>query len=323
MPKKKEQKTEIQLSLAQIKEKYSVKFDRTYIPTGFKFIDHLIFGWGGIPVGSLIELYGQYGVGKSTLALTFTKSFLDYGGVVVYIDTENGFSEFRSVEIVGKDIYSDRFILIKEAFFEDIVLQMKEIILEIRQSTDKPILLIWDSLAGTEFKKQEETGIGYGARILAHSLRFLPSFLPKHKATLVIINHYRASPEGLYTYGGYALKYLSQLRLVMRPSEKYEKGIYVSICAEKNKFFVPLIEITEKMDYRKGFDIFYDWVFSLIALGIIEEKQGWYKLNEKSYRFNDEEFRKGVKEVIDKQWKDIVGDNVIEFSYTFAERLFR
>ena len=71
-----------------------------WLPTGLADLDAAM--GGGIPAGSLTELVGDSGVGKTQLCLTLTAlvAASDASAGVIYIDTEGKFSAARLAEIV-------------------------------------------------------------------------------------------------------------------------------------------------------------------------------------------------------------------------------
>ena len=99
-----------------------------HIPTGSLVIDYLIGGvpnrYGvrpcpGIPRGKIMNLYGEAGAGKTTLALTAAASTCALGGTVAYIDWENEV-EPRYAEVLGVPVTdSTKFLLLQPSTLEE------------------------------------------------------------------------------------------------------------------------------------------------------------------------------------------------------------
>lgn len=99
-----------------------------HIPTGSLVIDYLIGGipnrYGvrpcpGIPRGKIMNLYGEAGAGKTTLALTIAASTCEMGGTVAYIDWENEV-EPRYAEALGVPVTdSSKFLLLQPSTLEE------------------------------------------------------------------------------------------------------------------------------------------------------------------------------------------------------------
>ena len=76
---------------------------RRRIVTGLRIIDESLAG--GIPCGSVTEIVGNSGIGKSQFCLTLTaqQCLFQEKSNVVYLDTENKFSSARLLEILTSD----------------------------------------------------------------------------------------------------------------------------------------------------------------------------------------------------------------------------
>jgi RecA/RadA recombinase len=73
-----------------------MKTPETRISTGVRSIDNILKG--GIKIGSITELYGKAGTGKSQFCFQMSVIATDLGKVI-YIDTERGFSPSRLSDI--------------------------------------------------------------------------------------------------------------------------------------------------------------------------------------------------------------------------------
>ena len=69
----------------------------THLPTGLPLLDSSLHG--GIPAGSITEIVGPAGLGKTQFCLTLSIMAVQSGGVVMYIDTEKKVSAERLLQI--------------------------------------------------------------------------------------------------------------------------------------------------------------------------------------------------------------------------------
>jgi len=72
------------------------------IPTGALSVD-IALGVGGLPRGRIIELYGQEGSGKTTLAMQVLANAQRMGGTAAFIDAEHAFPR-ELAEAIGMDL---------------------------------------------------------------------------------------------------------------------------------------------------------------------------------------------------------------------------
>jgi len=61
----------------------------------------------GLLDGSITQVYGEYATGKTSYCLQAAKAVSDAGRRTVYIDTENGFSAERAVQMGGTKLLRD------------------------------------------------------------------------------------------------------------------------------------------------------------------------------------------------------------------------
>jgi RAD51-like protein 1 len=77
----------------------------THLPTGLPLLDSSLHG--GIPAGSITEIVGPAGLGKTQFCLTLSIMAVQAGGVVMYIDTEKKVSAERLLQIAQARSSSD------------------------------------------------------------------------------------------------------------------------------------------------------------------------------------------------------------------------
>ena len=137
---------------------------------------------GGVPTGSITELVGGAGAGKTQFCLTLavaTAAPLEVGGLnagVVYIDTEQKFSGVRLCEIASSVFPA---VYARVATDSQTVAQQKaQALLDL---TQRVLILTPSTLSETYQRLQglEETFIDHGVRLLVcTALAFSKSRLP-------------------------------------------------------------------------------------------------------------------------------------------------
>jgi len=114
--------------------------------TGFPTFDAAI---KGIALGKLSMIAGLEGSGKTTLGLILARQFKKTypKSTVICYDTENAISKDRlnDLEINEDDIIFPDILFSVETIFNNI----EEQVVKIRNKSEAPILLLWDSLAQT------------------------------------------------------------------------------------------------------------------------------------------------------------------------------
>ncbi len=224
------------------------------VSTGSLHLDEAL-GTGGLPLGRIVELYGNESSGKTTVALHAVASFQKAGKVACYIDAE-GALDLSYAKAIGIDL--GKLLVAHPKHGENAFVLMESLI-----KTNKVALIVVDSVAAL-IPKQELEGnmddqtIGLHARMMSKGLRRVQSLLPESDTCLLFINQLREKPgvmfgNGEVTTGGRALKFYASMRMEAKRSEllKDRFGNYVGIKSKltvsKNKvarpFGVAFLEI--------------------------------------------------------------------------------
>lgn len=237
---------------------------------------------GGIPVGKVIEVWGNSSSCKTLFALNFIRGVQRMGGIPIFIDVENTlnstFAERAAhVDTSGVVVIPVEKVDSLEKAFNQIHVVLREI--EKAYGTEKPVVIIYDSIAASaserefaettidmfktskEAKKEAGAGAdkpGEHAKIIGKELRKLNPVLNKVNASVVIINQVREKIGIMYgnnekrATGGRALEYYCSLSLRTHASKrlfddrKNVKGILVNVNNTKNKCFRPFVSAPEK-----------------------------------------------------------------------------
>ncbi len=195
------------------------------IPTGSISLD-LALGIGGIPRGRVIEIFGNEGAGKSTLAQHIMAEAQKMGGIAAYIDVEHALDPAYAA-ICGVDI--DNLWLSQP----DTAEQALEVTEKLVRSDALDVIVI-DSVAALVPRAEIEgemgdTHVGLQARLMSQALRKLTAAISRSRTAVIFINQLRekigvmfGNPE--VTPGGRALKFYSSVRIDLRRKETIKQG---------------------------------------------------------------------------------------------------
>jgi len=223
---------------------------------------------GGMPKG-VVEVYGQEGIGKTTLLAYAIKAAQNQSGsnACVFVDAEHSFSA-TYYRLLGVD--TKRLIVREENVLEDVFDQIR-LYLELPEVG----LVVLDSLPALVPKSLQEKvddldegafdkiKIAQRANFLSNALPSLFKACKQANTTLVILNHIREKIGIMFgnpitTPGGHALKHLALQRIEMRNMGQIKKstqviGRKVKIIAVKNKIAKPMIACELNLIFGEGF----------------------------------------------------------------------
>ena len=273
------------------------EYDYKRIPFTSPRLNYITYG--GIPMGKLIEFYGEEHGGKTTTALDIVTNYqnMEDAKTVLYVDAENTLDTVWATKL-GVDV--DDMIIMNpttqgaETIFE-YVLQLID--------TGEIGLVIIDSLgvmmSNQAYEKSvEEKTYGGIAMALTNFSKKAEALCHKHNCTLIGINQMRADMNsqygGLTTTGGKAWKHNVAVRLEFRKGysfdEKYGKltrgaenpvGNMVDVAMSKNKTCPPKRRNGfYTLRYDVGIDYLYDLTEVCMKYGVIEKSSSWYYLKD-------------------------------------------
>jgi len=246
----------------------------TFVDTGSYSLNALLSGslYGGVPSNKITCLAGSESVGKTFIALSIAKNFLDKDkkGVIVYFESEGALT---SDIIKERGIDINRFIVLPVATVEEFRTQAIKIIENM--DVEYNIMMFLDSLGNLSTRKEmEDSASGSDKRdmtrapMIRGTFRTLALKLAKANVPLIITNHTYDKVGSLFPTkeisGGGGIKYAASV-IVTLAKRKVKEGTEVLGNIVRMKLVKGRMtkeeSITEtKLDYKKGLDKHYGLV---------------------------------------------------------------
>lgn len=287
-----------------------------YISTGCLALDYIM--GGGLPVGRMVEIYGDPSSGKSLVGAQIAAVAQEAGYIVEYIDTESAVSK-DMMKILGVDI--DSLIYTVPDTMEDVFESMEKTIdIASEKDPDNITVIIWDSIAATS--SEAEMGKAYGevgyldhARIMSQALRKFMRKVSKKRVAVLFLNQTREKLGVMFgdktaTFGGKAVSFHASVRVHLNlsskikiPGKKKSKivGMNTNAVCTKNKVAIPFREAILPIYFGHGIDdalASFQWLedngfitgstWKVLDLQDDKEevrfqKAGWSKIYEENY----------------------------------------
>jgi recombination protein RecA len=280
-----------------------------YCPTGSIVLDNMISGKpdGGLPFGRIIEIYSEESVGKTTICGQIVANAQKLGGIGVFFDSEKTFDEARSRQL---GIDPKKYIYAESETVEQTLDTIESILQKLHKlHPQMPVVVIWDSVAGTPTKDEvegeyDQPQMGLHARVLSRGFRKIAGIISKCNALLICINQAKqtigAYVPQLTTLGGKAVKFHASIRLELKRGSVIEQdgekvGHHVRVKSVKNKIFRPLLECEIPLLYDSGVNNDRSLIDFLISKEVIVPAGGWYKLT-----FNGKDYSMRMSQILEK-----------------------
>lgn len=187
---------------------------KIHIPTGIKAIDDLL--GGGIERQCITEIFGQWSVGKSTLALQIIAEAQKNKIPCLFVDTEYAFTP-QYASLLGVNCAD--LDLIRERLAEDSFDALEKWV-----SQTKNGLVVLDSMGGVlpreeSEKSAEQKSIGLQARLMGAFCRKIIGLLDESKCALIIVNHEvtNISTGAIGSSGGSKLSFHKRYSIRLKP----------------------------------------------------------------------------------------------------------
>jgi len=188
----------------------------------------------GLLEGSITQIYGEYATGKTAYCLQAASKVIADGRRVVYVDTENGFSPERAIQIGGEKILGDIRVYSPDDFSQQV-----STIVGIEQSLPKDIgLVVVDSLVS--LYRVEASGSDRRAELIGElslQLLLLSRIARKRRIPVIVTNQVYDDFEGpgVLPLGGHTVRYWSKVMVLFTrgsSSRRYARLIRHPFVAE-------------------------------------------------------------------------------------------
>ena len=260
--------------------------DVDVIPTGL-FLDKLS-GIGGIPRGVITEIFGDEGIGKSSLCLQIVAAAQQQGLRCLWADVEWSYSP-RYAEILGVD--NSKLGIIREEIAETMLDTLEE---EVRGGNWD--LVVLDSVGGVLSRKEAEKDadgktIGVQAGLIARFCRKIVPQLSIQNVALIGINHHFVDIMSgkIMTSGGKKWSYHKAISIRLKAKfggtalKQGDRRIGKMVVGEirKNKLAdTEGLELEGQLIFGRGFSVSADLLADAIEKGSIIKKGNTYFFGE-------------------------------------------
>lgn len=269
-----------------------------WLKSGVIAFDWLVSKGKGFPLGRIVEVCGDYSAGKSLLAYKLLAQAQKRGFLTVLFDVEMSYDrEF------GKrcGIDNSKLLVLSGLSVE----KVWEVMAELMEKFDVPIVFAWDSVAATPTEKELKDGMDTRdmtkAQVVGKGFRMISQELGKRGGMLILLNQMRERIGEFYgssefTPGGRAIDYHVSVKVELKKvgkivDDKMVKGFKVRAVVSKNRVDIPFRElvITLRWD-REDFIPWWEGLLEILLLeGKVIESGGWYKFvyEDKKWRASD------------------------------------
>ncbi len=258
------------------------------ISSGSIGLDHIL-GNGGFVKGRVVEIYGGYSSGKTTVVLHTLKEALvaDKEKNVAFIELESALDYKLVQNILGEEY--DRILFSQPDNAENAL----NIMSRLTRSGNYSVIAL-DSVAGLTPKSEVEGDIGdvhmgKVARLISQAMRVIAPTAYKNDTLLLFVNQTRAR-IGRFSMppaptGGNALYFWTSLMLELRNAKKVTEGgditsILSAAKVQKSKVSVPYKVANIPITFGSGISVTDEILTFAGDYSLIDKKGAWYYYGE-------------------------------------------
>lgn len=258
------------------------------ISTGSLSLD-IALGVGGIPRGSIIEIYGPESSGKTTLAQHIIAEAQKQGNTAAFIDMEHAFNPAYAATC-SVDVAN---LLIAQPETGEQALEITETL--VRSGSVE--LIVIDSVAALVPRTELEGNFGDAhtgliANLMTQALRKLSGAIKQTNATVIFTNQIRYKIGNFYgnpetTPGGNALKFYASVRLDIRRLANIEMdgeiiGSRSRARVVKNKVAPPFRNAEFSIFHHEGISKIGEIIDFACELEIISQQGTFFQFNHRT-----------------------------------------
>ena len=252
------------------------------ISTGCLDLD-IALGFGGVPRGRIIEIYGPESSGKTTVALHVAAEAQKLGGAVAFVDAEHALDPSYARNL-GVDTEN---LIVSQPDTGEQGLEIAEALVR----SGAIDVLVVDSVAALVPRAEIEgemgdSHVGLQARLMSQALRKLTGTINKSKCVVIFINQLREKVGVMFgnpetTTGGRALKFYSSIRLDVRRIDSIKQGDEIvgnrtRVKVMKNKVAPPFKQAEFDIMYNEGISRNGNIVDVGVKENIVQKSGAWF-----------------------------------------------
>ena len=252
----------------------------TYVPTSSLMLNRVL--GGGVPVGRIIEIFGDNSAGKSTLVEHMMIGFQRFPGISILIDSESAWDRSRAMRM-GHN--SDRHLSFQCDTVELAVSVTTATIEKIRDPESKfppemPVGIFWDTISASQTEGEKtgdiyKEGMADKTRKVRAALRKFSFLLPKTNCSLIFVSQTIADMRSRIpgrkksASAGDAIKFWSSKRFKVAYTGKFNyphknAGIICAVQSIKDKLTTPFQRVDLPLMFDTGIHNGYELLMFIL-----------------------------------------------------------